>query len=161
MADKIGTCLWFDNQAEEAAKFYTSIFKNSKINTTTHYSEEIAEPANRPVGSVMTVSFELEGRPFLALNGGPIFKFNESVSLIVNCKDQEEIDYFWEKLTADGGEESMCGWLKDKYGLSWQITPENWEEVMKGDSDKARKALGALMQMKKFDLAEIEKAMNS
>jgi predicted 3-demethylubiquinone-9 3-methyltransferase (glyoxalase superfamily) len=161
MADKIGTCLWFDDQAEEAAKFYTSIFKNSKIHTTTHYTEEMSGPSNKPVGSVMTVSFELEGRPFLALNGGPIFKFNESISLIVNCKDQEEIDYYWSNLTADGGEESMCGWLKDKFGLSWQITPENWEEIMKGDSEKAKKALGALMQMKKFDLAEIERVMNS
>lgn len=161
MADKIGTCLWFDNQAEEAANYYVSVFKNSKIHKTTYYDDQVAEAIKMPKGAVMTVSFELEGRPFLALNGGPVFKFNESISLMVNCKDQEEIDYYWNTLTSDGGEESMCGWLKDKYGLSWQITPENWEEIMTSDPEKGRKAMAALMQMKKFDLAEIERAMNS
>lgn len=161
MADKIGTCLWFDNQAEEAANYYVSVFKNSKLNKTSYYDDQVAEATKMPKGSVMTVSFELEGRPFLALNGGPMFKFNESISLMVNCKDQEEIDYYWNALTSDGGEESMCGWLKDKYGLSWQITPENWEEIMTSDPEKGRKAMAALMQMRKFDLAEIERAMNS
>lgn len=159
--DKIQTCLWFDNQGEEAANFYVSLFKNSKINHIARYTKEVAEAAKQPEGQVMTVSFELEGRKFLALNGGPVFQFNESVSLMVMCKDQEEIDYLWDALTADGGQESACGWLKDKYGLSWQIIPENWEKIMNGDSEKSRKALAALMQMKKFDLAEIEKAMNS
>ncbi len=161
MADKIGTCLWFDNQAEEAAKYYVSVFKNSKLNKITYYDDQVAEAIKMPKGAVMTVSFELEGRPFLALNGGPLFKFNESISLMVNCKDQEEIDYYWNELTSNGGEESMCGWLKDKYGLSWQITPENWEEIMTTDPEKGRKAMAALMQMRKFDLAEIERAMNS
>lgn len=161
MADKISTCLWFDKEAEEAVKYYTSIFKNSKILKTTRYGKSASEAAKLPEGTVLTVSFELEGRSFLALNGGPMFKFTEAISLIVNCKDQDEIDYYWNTLTADGGEESMCGWLKDKYGLSWQITPDNWEEIYTGDPVKAEKAMGALMQMRKIDIAEIEKAMNS
>src|SRR4030095_2446244 len=128
---KITTCLWFDNQAEEAAKFYTSVFKNSKLGGKTKYEWEASKASGQPEGSTMTVTFELEGREFMALNGGPLFKFNESVSLVVNCKDQEEIDYYWEKLTSDGGQESMCGWLKDKFGLSWQIVPAKIEELMK------------------------------
>ena len=161
MENKIQDCLWFDNQAEEAVSFYVSVFKNSKINHIARYTKEVAEAAKQTEGQVMTISFELEGRKFLALNGGPLFQFNESISLMVMCNGQEEIDYFWDKLTSDGGQESMCGWLKDKYGLSWQICPANWEEIMAGDSDKSRKAMGALMQMRKFDLAEIERAMNS
>ena len=161
MANKIATCLWFDREAEEAANYYVSVFKNSKINSITHYGKAASEGAKVPEGTVLTVSFELDGEPFLALNGGPIFKFSEDISLMVNCKDQEEIDYFWNKLTSDGGEESYCGWLKDKYGLSWQIIPENWEEIHTGDPVKAEKAMAALMQMRKFDLAEIERAMNS
>jgi predicted 3-demethylubiquinone-9 3-methyltransferase (glyoxalase superfamily) len=161
MNNKISTCLWFDKEAEEAVKYYTSIFKNSKIHKTTRYGKSASEAAKLPEGTVLTVSFELEDRQFLALNGGPMFKFTEAISLIINCKDQEEIDYYWNTLTSDGGEESMCGWLKDKYGLSWQITPDNWEEIHTGDPEKSEKAMGALMQMKKIDIAEIEKAMNS
>ena len=163
MADKqkIEACLWFDTQAEEAANFYVSVFKNSKVNSITRYGKAASEAAKRPEGSVLTVSFELDGVPFLALNGGPIFKFTEAISLIIACKDQEEIDYFWNALTADGGEESMCGWLKDKYGLSWQIVHENWEEILSGDPVKAEKAMAALMHMRKIDMDEIEKAMQS
>src|SRR6266849_6492619 len=116
---KITPFLWFDNQAEDAAKFYASIFKNSKLGQIARYGEEAAEKTGRQKGSVMTVDFQLEGQEFVALNGGPRFKFNESVSFVVNCETQEEVDYFWEKLSA-GGEKSRCGWLKDKFGLSWQ-----------------------------------------
>jgi predicted 3-demethylubiquinone-9 3-methyltransferase (glyoxalase superfamily) len=114
---KITPFLWFDDQAEEAAKFYTSIFKNSKVGKITRYGESAETAAGRPAGSVMTVEFELEGQKFTALNGGPVFKFNESISFVVNCETQEEVDYFWEKLTADGGQEIECGWLKDKFGV--------------------------------------------
>lgn len=156
---KITTCLWFDTQAEEAVKFYTSVFKNSKIETTTRYDESVAKEAKMPAGSVMTITFELEDRKFMALNGGPIFKFNESVSLMINCRDQEEIDYYWEKLTADGGQESMCGWLKDKYGLSWQVVPAAWEEMMSGkDKAKSKRAMEAMMKMKKLDIKVLENA---
>src|SRR5256886_13946333 len=120
---KISPFLWFDNQAEQAAKFYVSIFKNSKIGKTTYYEKEAAETIGRPPGSVMTVEFTLDGVEFVALNGGPQFKFTEAVSFNVNCETQEEIDYFWEKLSADGGSTGPCGWLKDKFGLSWQATP--------------------------------------
>lgn len=156
---KITTCLWFDDRAEEAVKFYTSVFKNSKTGTTTRYDETVAKAAGRPAGTVMTVTFELEGREFMALNGGPIFKFNESVSLVVNCKNQDEIDYYWSKLTEGGGQESMCGWLKDKFGLSWQIVPEMLGELMAGkDTAKAKRAMAALMQMKKLDIKTLEEA---
>lgn len=157
--EKITTCLWFDNQAEEAVKFYCSVFKNSKIGKTSHYDEASAKASGMPVGTVLTVSFELEGRNFFALNGGPIFKFTEAISLVVNCEDQQEIDYYWNKLTSDGGQESMCGWLKDKYGLSWQITPKDWEKMMNGkDPAASKRAMDAMMKMKKLDIAELEKA---
>src|SRR5437660_2074085 len=119
---KIVPCLWFDNQAEAAAKFYTSIFKASKITKTTHYTEAGREVHGRPPGSVMTVGFELAGQSFTALNGGPAFKFSEAISFQVNCENQDEIDHFWSKLS-EGGQEGPCGWLKDKFGLSWQIVP--------------------------------------
>src|SRR6185503_380446 len=119
---KITPFLWFNDKAEEAVKFYTSIFKNSKIKTITHYGDEVAQVAGRPKGSVMTIAFQLDGQEFTALNGGPEFKFTEAVSLVVNCNTQEEVDHFWEKLS-EGGAKSQCGWLKDKYGVSWQITP--------------------------------------
>src|SRR5437762_7072032 len=122
---KITPFLWFDNQAEEATKFYVSVFKNSKIKAMTHYTGE--EPSGQK-GSVMTVSFELDGQEFVALNGGPQFKFTAAVSFVVDCETQEEIDYYWEKLTAGGGEEVQCGWLTDKYGLSWQVVPNKWDE---------------------------------
>src|SRR5215467_3273744 len=143
---KITTFLWFDNNAEEAANFYVSVFKNSRILETTHYTD--AGPA--PKGTVMTVEFELEGQQFTALNAGPTFKFNEAISLLVHCQSQEEVDYYWDKLTADGGQESACGWLKDKYGLSWQITPDALLTLIK-DSDpaKVQRAMQAMMTMKK------------
>jgi len=122
---KITPSLWFHHQAEEAAKFYTSIFKNSKAGRILRYNERAAEKTGRPIGSVLTIEFEIESQKFVALNGGPLFKFNESISFVVNCETQEEVDYFWEKLTADGGEESACGWLKDKFGVSWQIVPSS------------------------------------
>jgi len=120
---KITSFLWFDSQAEEAVKLYTSIFKNSKVGRILRYMEQTAEKTGRPVGSVLTVEFEIEGQKFVALNGGPQFKFNESISFVVTCETQEEVDYFWEKLTADGGRESQCGWLKDKFGLLWRSFP--------------------------------------
>jgi len=120
---KINPFLWFDNQAEEAVKFYTSIFKESKIGRILRCNEQVAKTTGQPAGSVLTIEFEIAGEKLVALNGGPRFKFNESVSFVVNCETQAEVDYFWKKLTADGGEESACGWLKDKFGLSWQVTP--------------------------------------
>ncbi len=155
---KITPNLWLDNEAEEAAKFYTSIFKNSKIKEITRYPEAATEVSGKPAGSVLTVAFELDGNEFVALNGGPDFKFNESVSFSVPCADQKEIDYFWEKLTA-GGEESMCGWLKDKYGLSWQIVPEQLDEMMQDDDQaKVERVTAAFLKMKKLDIATLERA---
>jgi predicted 3-demethylubiquinone-9 3-methyltransferase (glyoxalase superfamily) len=152
---KITTFLWFDNQAEEAMGFYTSIFKNSKIKRISRYGD--AGPG--PKGSVMVGSFELDGQEFIALNGGPTFKFTEAISLVVNCEDQKEIDYYWEKLTSDGGSEVQCGWLKDKYGLSWQITPTILAElVTEEDPVRSNKVMTALMQMKKLDIAALKKA---
>ena len=157
--DKISTCLWFDDQAEEAVKLYTSVFKNSKTGSILRYDEASAKASGRQAGSVLTITFELEGRPFMALNGGPMFKFTEAISLIVNCDDQGEVDYYWEKLTANGGQESMCGWLKDKFGLSWQITPKIMEKMLTDkDPAKAKRAMEAMLQMKKLDIATLEKA---
>jgi predicted 3-demethylubiquinone-9 3-methyltransferase (glyoxalase superfamily) len=147
--------LWFDNQAEEAAKFYVSVFKNSKIKTTTHYTGE--EPSGRK-GQVMTVSFVLDGEEFVALNGGPQFRFTEAVSFVINCETQEEIDYYWGKLTADGGEEVQCGWLADKYGLSWQVVPSKFFDEWVKDADGLQRVMHELMKMKKLDLATLERA---
>ena len=152
----INPCLWFDNQGEEAARFYTSIFKKSKMGTITRYGDAAAAAAGRPKGSVMTVTFQLDGQEFMALNGGPVFKFSEAISLMVNCETQEEIDYFWEKLSA-GGEESVCGWLKDKFGLSWQIVPAALGEMMK-DQAKSERVMEALLKMKKLDLKALKQA---
>lgn len=152
---KITPFLWFDNQAEEAANFYVSIFKNSKIGTVARYGES----GPGPKGSVMTVAFELDGEKFTALNGGPIFKFTEAISLVVNCEDQEEIDYFWEKLSVDGGKEVECGWLKDKYGLCWQVVPTILGELVQSDDPaKSERVMKALMQMKKLDIARLKQA---
>jgi predicted 3-demethylubiquinone-9 3-methyltransferase (glyoxalase superfamily) len=146
--------LWFDNQAEEAAKFYTSIFKNSKLGSITRYGE--AGP--RPKGSVMTVTFQLNGQEFVALNGGPEYNFTPAISFYVTCETQAEIDELWEKLTA-GGEEVQCGWLKDRYGLSWQIVPSGLIEMLtSSDAEKSRRATIAMLQMKKIDLAKIQQA---
>jgi predicted 3-demethylubiquinone-9 3-methyltransferase (glyoxalase superfamily) len=158
---KITPFLWFDNQAEEAAKFYTSIFKNSKVGKILRYGEEVAKTSqsSRPVGSVLTIEFEIEGQKFVALNGGPLFKFNESVSFVVNCETQEEVDYFWEKLTADGGEESQCGWLKDKFGLSWQVTPTVLIDMLHDkDPEKAERVMKAMLQMQKIEIPKLKAA---
>jgi predicted 3-demethylubiquinone-9 3-methyltransferase (glyoxalase superfamily) len=158
ITQKITPCLWFDSQAEEAAKFYTSIFKNSKIEATTYYDEESSKAAGRPKGSVLTVDFQLEGQSFMALNGGPVFKFTEAVSFVVNCENQKEVDYFWEKLKA-GGQEIECGWLKDKFGLSWQVVPTVMMEMLKDkDAQKSQRAMAAMLKMKKLDIAELERA---
>jgi predicted 3-demethylubiquinone-9 3-methyltransferase (glyoxalase superfamily) len=151
---KITPCLWFDNQAEEAMNFYVSIFRNSKTGAITRYGD--AGPG--PKGGVMTVEFELDGRPFVGLNGGPIFKFTEAVSFIVHCDSQEEVDDLWERLS-EGGEKSQCGWLKDKFGLSWQIVPVALMELMKGhDARKTQKVMQAMLQMKKLDIAKLNQA---
>src|SRR6058998_409119 len=156
---KITPFLWFDDQAEEAVKFYTSVFKNSKIGRALLYSEEAAKASGQPAGSVLTIEFQIEGQKFVALNGGPQFKFNESVSFVINCETQEEVDYFWEKLTADGGTESMCGWLKDKYGLSWQVVPTVLTRLMKDkDPAKAQRVMQAMLQMKKIDIPTLKRA---
>jgi len=156
---KITPFLWFDNQAEEAVNFYVSIFKNSKVVNITRYNDASSKAAGRPEGSVMTLEFQLEGQNFVAINAGPHFKFTEAISFVVDCGSQEEVDYFWEKLTADGGQESQCGWLKDKYGLSWQITPRVLIEMI-GDKDpqKAQRVMEAMLQMKKIDIATLKRA---
>ncbi|HEV8292668.1 MAG TPA: VOC family protein [Tepidisphaeraceae bacterium] len=155
---KIVPCLWFDNEAEAAAKFYTSIFKGSKIVKTNHYTEAGREVHGRPPGSVMTVEFELAGQTFTALNGGPMFKFNEAISFQVMCDTQDEVDYFWSKLSA-GGEEGPCGWLKDKFGVSWQIVPTIMADLFSdADPKKAGRAMQAMLKMKKLDIAALKKA---
>jgi predicted 3-demethylubiquinone-9 3-methyltransferase (glyoxalase superfamily) len=156
--NKIAPCLWFDSQAEEAAKFYTSIFKGSKIVRVSHYTEVGREFHGRSPGSVMTVVFELAGQSFTALNGGPHFKFNEAISFEVHCDTQEEIDYFWTKLT-DGGQESQCGWLKDRFGVSWQIIPAMLADLFTAAApEKEGRAMQALLGMKKLDIAALSRA---
>jgi predicted 3-demethylubiquinone-9 3-methyltransferase (glyoxalase superfamily) len=156
---KITPFLWFDNQAEEAVKFYTSIFKNSKVGKITPYGESAEKAAGQPAGWVMTVEFELEGQKFTALNGGPVFKFNESISFVVNCEAQEDVDYFWEKLTADGGQESQCGWLKDKFGVSWQVVPTVLIEMLHDkDSEKSERVMKEMLQMQKLDIKKLNDA---
>jgi predicted 3-demethylubiquinone-9 3-methyltransferase (glyoxalase superfamily) len=151
---KITPFLWFDSQAEEAAAFYVSVFRNSRIEAVTRYGE--AGPG--PKGSVMTVAFELDGQKFAALNGGPHFKFTEAISFVVNCETQAEVDQFWAKLS-EGGQEVQCGWLKDKYGLSWQIVPTVFVEMMKDqDAERSQRVMKAMMQMKKLDIARLEEA---
>src|SRR5215216_1612164 len=156
---KITPFLWFDDQAEDAVNFYISVFKNSKIGRILRYTEEEAEKSDRPLGSVLTIEFEIEGQKFVALNGGPLFKFNESVSFVVNCETQEEVDYFWEKLTADGGEESQCGWLKDKFGLSWQVTPTVLIDMLHDKyPEKSATSHEAMLQMQKIEIPKLEAA---
>ena len=158
VAQKITPFLWFDNQAEEAVNFYTSIFENSKIGSAARYDEEGSKAAGRPKGSVMTVAFQLAGQDFVALNGGPVFKFTEAVSFVVNCESQKEVDHFWEKLSA-GGEEVQCGWLKDKFGLSWQVVPTVLSEMLQDkDAQKAKRVMAAMLKMKKIDIAELRRA---
>ena len=160
---KITPFLWFDNNAQEAVEFYTSIFsasggKNSKGGNASYYEEQGAEVSGRPKGSVMTVPFQLNGQDFVALNGGPLFKFTEAVSFVVNCETQEEVDYFWEKLT-EGGEEAQCGWLKDKFGLSWQVVPTAMGKLFSSpDPGKTNRVMKAMLQMKKLVIADLQKA---
>ncbi|HEY2216312.1 MAG TPA: VOC family protein [Solirubrobacteraceae bacterium] len=154
MESRIMPCLWFDSQAEEAAAFYTSVFPNSRIVHVAHYGES----GPREAGMVMTVQYELNGNPFLALNGGPQFKFDEAVSFTVTCDDQAEIDHYWERL-CDGGRESQCGWLEDRFGVSWQIVPKGMAEIFAGaDPDGARRAMQAMLGMRKLDLQALRDA---
>jgi predicted 3-demethylubiquinone-9 3-methyltransferase (glyoxalase superfamily) len=148
---KITPCLWFDNQAEDAANFYTSIFKNSKIDQVSRYGKEGFEFHGQKEGTAMTVSFQLDGQAFTALNGGPMFKFSEAISFQIACETQEEIDYYWTKLTSGGGQESQCGWLKDKFGLSWQVVPTILPKLM-SDPAKSGRVMNAFLKMKKFDI---------
>jgi predicted 3-demethylubiquinone-9 3-methyltransferase (glyoxalase superfamily) len=155
---KISPFLWFDDQAEQAAKFYTSIFKKSKILSVTRYPDIGQKIAGRQPGSVMTVDFTIEGQRFTALNGGPAFKFNESISFVVHCKTQKEVDYYWKKLGA-GGKEIQCGWLRDKYGVAWQIVPEELLEVWtRQDEGQRERVMAAMCEMVKLDLAELKAA---
>jgi predicted 3-demethylubiquinone-9 3-methyltransferase (glyoxalase superfamily) len=154
MPTKISPCLWFDHQAEDAARFYTALFKDSRIITISRYPEAGREIHGRPAGSVMTVAFELNGQTFTALNGGPIFKFNEAVSFQIECATQEEVDYYWERLSEGGNPEAQqCGWLKDKFGLSWQIVPRVLPELLTDpDAAKSQRAFEAMLQMKKLGI---------
>ena len=146
--------LWFNDNAEEAAKFYVSVFKNATINMVTHYGDDMPMPK----GTVMTVSFTLDGQDFMAINGGPTFSFTEAVSFLVPCKTQDEIDYYWDRLTADGGKPVECGWLKDKYGLSWQIVPASLPQLLGGDAARSNRVMTAVLQMVKLDIAALQKA---
>jgi len=155
---KITPFLWFDHQAEEAATFYVSIFKNSRIGSVARYDGEAAAASGQPKGSVMTVAFELDGQCFTALNGGPMFKFTEAISLVVNCETQDEIDHFWSKLSG-GGQEVQCGWLKDRFGVSWQVVPAVLPELLQDkDPDKTRRVMAAIMKMKKLDIDVLKRA---
>lgn len=157
---RIAPCLWFDDQAEEAARFYTGIFKNSRIGRISRYGKAGYEIHHRPAGTVMTVEFELDGQTFTALNGGPAFKFNEAISFQINCETQKEVDYYWAKLTAGGDKKAQqCGWLKDKFGVSWQVVPTVLAEMVGDpDSKKSQRAMQAMLQMKKIDIEELERA---
>jgi len=155
---KITPFLWYDNNAEEAANFYLTVFENSKINKTTRYDDESSKAAGRPAGSVMTIEFELDGQKFVAINGGPHFKFTEAVSFVIECENQEKVDYFWDKLSAGGGQESQCGWLKDKFGLSWQVVPTTLGELFQGGSESSKRVMHAMLQMKKLDINVLTQA---
>jgi predicted 3-demethylubiquinone-9 3-methyltransferase (glyoxalase superfamily) len=157
---RIAPCLWFDNQAEEAARYYVSIFKNSKIGTISHYGKVGREVHGQAPGTVLTVAFELEGQSFTALNGGPQFKFNEAISLQVNCDTQEELDYYWQKLSEGGDKNAqVCGWLKDKFGVSWQVVPSEMPKWISGpDQAQSDRVMAAVLQMKKLDIAQLKRA---
>jgi predicted 3-demethylubiquinone-9 3-methyltransferase (glyoxalase superfamily) len=155
---RITPFLWFDDRAEEAARYYVSIFDDARITSVARYDAEIARSAGRPVGSVMTVAFELDGQEFVALNGGPVFTFTEAISLVVNCESQEEVDHFWARLSA-GGQEIECGWLKDRFGVTWQVVPRVLIEMLHDpDAEKARRVAAAMLTMKKFDIAALTRA---
>ncbi len=159
---KITPCLWFDSKAEEAAKFYTSVFKNSAIRGITHYGKAGSEASGQAQGTVMTVSFKLDGQDFQALNGGPHFTFSPAISFIANCESQDEVDRLWDKLTEGGGEKGQCGWLTDKFGVSWQIVPKMLGEVMlDGGDEKSERMMKALMQMTKLDIEILKRAANN
>jgi predicted 3-demethylubiquinone-9 3-methyltransferase (glyoxalase superfamily) len=160
LVQKISPCLWFDDQAEEAVKFYTSIFKNSKIVNIARYGEAGYEIHGKLAGTVMTVAFELDGQVFTALNGGSIFKFSEAISFQINCETQEEVDYYWQKLSEGGDKNAQqCGWLKDKYGVSWQVVPRVLPDMLNDpDSEKSQAAMTAMLQMKKIDINELKQA---
>jgi len=157
---RITPCLWFDDQAEEAVAFYTGVFRQSRIVKVSRYGEAGQEIHGKPAGSVMTIAFELDGQAFTALNGGPAFTFNEAISFQVNCKTQEEVDHYWEKLSEGGDEEvQQCGWLKDKYGVSWQIVPGVLIDMLAdADSEKSQRAMTAMLAMKKIDIDELQRA---
>jgi predicted 3-demethylubiquinone-9 3-methyltransferase (glyoxalase superfamily) len=157
---KITPFLWFDNKAEEAANFYTSSFKNSKVGAVTRYDEAGAKASGMPKGSAMTVAFQLEGQGFTALNGGPHFRFTEAISFVVNCESQEEVDHYWARLSEGGDEKAQqCGWLKDKYGLSWQIVPTVLIKLLQDkDAEKSKRVMQAMLQMKKIDIKKLKQA---
>jgi predicted 3-demethylubiquinone-9 3-methyltransferase (glyoxalase superfamily) len=160
VTQKITPCLWFDNQAEEAVEFYISIFRNSRVGNITRYGEAGHDVHRQPAGTVMTIAFELEGQAFTALNGGPMFKFNEAISFQIDCGTQEEVDYYWEKLSAGGDEQAQqCGWLKDKYGVSWQVVPGLLIEMINDpDAEKSGRVMEAMLQMKKIDIEGLKRA---
>jgi predicted 3-demethylubiquinone-9 3-methyltransferase (glyoxalase superfamily) len=160
ITSKIAPCLWFDNQGEEAARFYTGIFKNSKIVAISRYTETGQEVHGQKPGSVMTVAFELEGQSFTALNGGPVFKFNEAISLQISCESQEEVDHYWNKLSEGGDDKAQqCGWLKDRFGVSWQVVPRVLVAMLLDDDKaKAERAMSAMLKMKKLDIAQLKRA---
>jgi predicted 3-demethylubiquinone-9 3-methyltransferase (glyoxalase superfamily) len=161
MTQKITPCLWFDGNAAEAAAFYTAIFKNSKVGSQSNYEGESAEISGQPEGSPMMVEFEIAGQKYQALNGGPQFKFNESISFVIDVGDQEELDYYWSRLTSDGGEESMCGWLKDKFGVSWQVVPTVLKDLFSStDKEAAQRSMHALFQMRKIDIQKLKDAFD-
>ena len=159
---RISSNLWFAYEAEEAANYYVSIFKNGRVKKVSHYGKEGYDIHKMPEGTVMTVEFELDGQAFVALNGGPVFKFNEAVSFVVNCDSQTEIDYYWEKLSQGGDKQAQqCGWLKDKYGLSWQIVPRQLSEMMSDQpTERSESVMKAMLQMKKLDIRKLEEAYN-
>ena len=159
MTQKITPCLWFDGNAEEAAAFYTAIFKDSEIGSKSKYDEAASEVTGQKPGSTMVVEFEIAGQKFTGLNGGPQFKFNEAISFQIACKDQAEVDYFWSRLTADGGEESQCSWLKDKFGVSWQVIPNALNKLIGGpDPEGSKRAVAAMLKMQKIDIQTLQDA---
>jgi len=158
---KITPCLWFDTEAEDAAKFYCAIFDNSRIGRISYFNQEGFEIHGKPAGSVMAVEFELDGQKFAGLNGGPQFKFDEAVSFQIHCADQKEVDYYWDKLSADGGKEGPCGWLKDRFGLSWQVVPTVlYDMLTDGGPAASQRVTKAFLQMKKFDIAALRRAFD-
>jgi predicted 3-demethylubiquinone-9 3-methyltransferase (glyoxalase superfamily) len=155
----ITPCLWFDTQAEEAARYYVSVFKNAKMGNVSHYPDSGQDVHGKQAGAVLVAEFSVGEQNFVCLNGGPQFKFSEATSLMIPCKDQQEIDYYWEKLTGDGGQEGPCGWLKDKYGFSWQVYPEMMLKLLTDpDKKKVKRVMDAFMKMHKFNIAEVERA---